>query len=331
MSAVSLWGRWTAELGLGVALPHSAALDPAEALRGMRGGGPLSKESWRLLSGATALSRTAALALAPDFEDTFGLKEVIKRAAEEAAADVQLNSTVLTNVFLPQTIWEGVQEDKAQFVDNHYIIYKDNFLTQEMYQLVQNEAERLWRSPELEPNCNLDGADRTGGYVLDVPMRGSSLYELFYGSEEFRRWVSRINGQQMFPSDFPLELREYPSGSTGMACHRDLLMYTNATLDLEFVYTIDNHGSCVSTYTNLRGETTEVHTKGNSLIMVRPNAAMHCVKPSTGGHRTILKFIYVGDYRKSSGFGSYTTNTCPEDNPNVQAVLARRSADAQEL
>eukprot|EP00415_Alexandrium_ostenfeldii_P000674 UN0674 len=155
-------------------------------------------------------------------------------------------------------------------------------------------------------------------------MGNSSLYKTFYGDEEFRRWVSRINGHHMFPSDFPVELREYPSGSSGMGCHSDLLMYANGTLDLEFVYTIGNLGTCTSTYTNRRGETTEVHTQANSLIMVRPNSAMHCVKPSEGGHRTILKFIYVGDYHKSSQFGMYTTNYCSKDNPNVLEVLARR-------
>merc|ERR1712232_1354194 len=110
-------------------------------------------------------------------------------------------------------------------------------------------------------------------------------------------------------------------------CHRDLLMFTNATLDLEFVYTIDNFGTCISDYTNRRGEKTEVHTEANSLIMVRPNAALHCVQPSKGGHRTILKFIYVGDYRKSSEFHHYTSNVCPKSNPNVRAVLEHRSKD----
>merc|ERR1712150_174852 len=121
------------------------------------------------------------------------------------------------------------------------------------YEEVKSEAARLWLSEDLEPNCNLNGRDRTGGYVLDSTMGNSSLYRLFYGDEEFRQWVSRVNGHQMFPSDFPVELREYPAGSSGMGCHRDLLMYTNVTLDLEFVYTIDNFGTCISTYTDRKG------------------------------------------------------------------------------
>jgi len=323
LDATSLLGRWTAELGLAVALPHSVS-DLSATLKRIQEASPLSSSSWRLLSSTPSLSRTAALAVAPDFEDSFGLRAVIERATQLATGDLASTSVPAVTSSLNKQTWANLEDDKAKFDDNHFIIYKENFLSPEKYSLVKNEAARLWSSNELEPNCNLDGRDRTGGYVLDTLLGNSSLYELFYGDDEFRRWVSRINGHQMFPSDFPVELREYPSGSSGMPCHRDLLMYTNATLDLEFVYTIDNVGTCISTFMNRRGETTEVHTGANSLIMVRPNAAYHCVKPSEHGHRTILKFIYVGDYRKSSEFGFYTTNECGEDNPNNQAVLARR-------
>jgi len=323
MGATSLLGRWTAELGLLVALPHTTP-DLAAVLKKVQAAPPLSSESWRLLSGSAALSRTAGLVIARDFEDSLGLRDIVERATNTATGELQSIGVPAVTGSLNKRVWKSLEQDKAEFDDNHFIIYKADFLSPEKYNQVKSEAARLWLSSDLEPNCNLDGVDRTGGYVLDTALLNSSLYRLFYGDEEFRRWVSRINGHQMFPSDFPVELREYPSGSSGMGCHRDLLMYTNATLDLEFVYTIDNLGTCISTFENRRGETTEVHTEANSLIMVRPNAAMHCVKPAEGGHRTILKFIYVGDYRKSSEFGFYTTNSCPQDNPNVRAVLARR-------
>lgn len=271
-------------------------------------------------------SRTTSLAISNDVEDSFGIREVITRALEIATDNLQrkdISPGTMQGV-LHDDVWRDLQKDKDLFIDNNYIIYKKNFLSPERYKHVQDEAKRLWQSPELEPNCNLDGADRIGGYVIDNSGHNSTLYQLFYASEEFRQWISQINGHMMFPSDFPVELREYPSGSKGMNCHRDLLLYTNATLDMEFVYTIDNFGTCISTYDNKKGETTEVHTEANSLIMVRPNAAMHCVKPATGGHRTILKFIYVGDYRKSSEFGYYTENECPKSNLNVRTVLERR-------
>jgi len=317
-------GRWTVELGMGIAFPHTTA-NLGEEIKRIQEAAPISEDAWRLLSGSAALSRTATLAVSDDFEDTFGIKGIIGRAAKLAVGDLRSDEPPdASNTTLGAKVWNSVSSDRTVFEENNFIIYKNDFLSPEVYSLVKEEAARLWQSPELEPNCNLDGKDRAGGYVLDTSMHSSSLYQHFYGNDEFRRWVSRINGHQMFPSDFPVELREYPQGSTGMGCHRDLLMYTNATLDLEFVYTIDNLGTCISTYEDKKDVVHEVHTQANSLIMVRPNAAMHCVKPSEGGRRTILKFIYVGDYRKSSEFGYYTENECGGDNPNVRILLARR-------
>jgi hypothetical protein len=323
LSPHALLGRWTAELGMHIAFTN--VKNVGKVMAEITKGGPLSTESWRLLSSTASLSRMASLASAKDFEDGFGLKPVIEHV--KSLATNALSETPQAQGFLNEEVWKSLEEDKAKFIDNDFIIYMPNFLAPDVYQKVLAESKHLWKSADIEPNCNLDGTNRIGGYVLDPTMRESSLYHLFYGNEEFRQWISRINGHMMFPSDFPIELREYPSGSKGMGCHRDLLMFTNATLDLEFVYTIDNFGTCISDYTNRRGEKTDVHTEANSLIMVRPNAALHCVKPSTGGHRTILKFIYVGDHRKSDQFHHYTANECPQSNPNVRNVLERRNKE----
>ena len=170
---------------------------------------------------------------------------------------------------LNQDLWAEatLAQDKQDFYDNHWFIYKDDFFSEETHGLILQEMRHLWGSEELHTNCNLDGRDRLGGYVLDPllllnpqenPQKPSrendhhhpkNLYELIYESEELREWVSKINGHQMFPSDFPIELRQYGAESQGMPCHRDLLMYKNATLDLEFVYTIDNFSKdCISSF-----------------------------------------------------------------------------------
>eukprot|EP00928_Gymnodinium_smaydae_P030623 TRINITY_DN22721_c0_g2_i1.p1 TRINITY_DN22721_c0_g2~~TRINITY_DN22721_c0_g2_i1.p1 ORF type:complete len:741 (-),score=126.77 TRINITY_DN22721_c0_g2_i1:56-2278(-) len=331
LSTTTLMHRWSAELGMAFAIAPQSVADFSEELKRVQNAPPLSSESWRLLSGSAMLTRTASQAAVADIEDTFGLREVLRRCRDLATASLQDSETQnLAKGHLDPSVWATLKEDQQAFDDNFNIIYKPHFLSQEVYERVMAERDILWKTDELEKNCNLDGTNRIGGYVLDSAMRNTSLYQLFYGSEEFRQWISRINGHLMFPSDFPVELREYPEGSRGMPCHRDLLMFTNATLDLEFVYTIDNFGTCISTYTDRKGKVHEVHTEANSLIMVRPNAALHCVKASTGGYRTILKFIYVGDYHKSNEFVHYIQNECGNSNPNVK-VLKKRRESAREL
>lgn len=128
----------------------------------------------------------------------------------------------------------------------------------------------------------------------------------------------------MWPSDFPIELREYGDRSAGMGCHPDLQMYAREDLDLEFVVTLDNDSECEVTFYDREQKKHMVKPKANSLFMVRPNSATHCVSATKGGSRTILKFIFVGDYTKGRQFAMYTVNECGDDNPNNQMLLARR-------
>lgn len=113
-----------------------------------------------------------------------------------------------------------------------------------------------------------------------------------------------------------------------MPCHADVLMYRNKTWDLEFVYTIDNGSECEVTFQDASGTWQSVTPTANSLFMLQPNGAVHCAKckPSkTKQYRTILKFIYVGDMRKSESFGHYIDNTCGASNPNVRELVHRRT------
>jgi hypothetical protein len=228
-------------------------------------------------------------------------------------------------------------DGRARYLRNNRMIYTKEFFSQEVYERIQQEAFRLWKSEALEPNCNLDGRDRIGGYVVFEPERiqagSDTLHRLFFHNEGFRQWVSAIVGGHALPADFPMELREYGTGSRGMPCHSDLLMYRNATWDFEFVFTIDNDSECKVSWQDVEGVWQEVVPEGNSLTMVQANAATHCVKCSprrTGDeHRTMLKWIYAGDLRKSRGFWSYTSNECGGSNPNVKEMMFRRTAEWQ--
>jgi hypothetical protein len=208
---------------------------------------------------------------------------------------------------------------------NNNVIYREDFFDNATWAAIVAESKRLWGSTDMEPNCNLDGVNRLGGYIIDNPDSESSLYRLIYGNEGFRRWVTAVNGKgEMWPSDFPIELREYGENSKGMGCHSDLKMYLKQPMDTEFAMTVDNDSGCTVTFIDKQGKKHEVHTKANSVMMVRAEAAVHCVSSTKGGVRSIIKFIYAGDYRKSRQFWEYTDNVCSKDNPNVQALLRRR-------
>jgi len=218
-----------------------------------------------------------------------------------------------------------VENMAEQFYDNFNIIYVEDFFDADTFMRIDAEVNRLWKSADdVDGNCNLDGRHRLGGYVLDWQSRSSSLYELIYGNEPFRQYISAVTREDMFPSDFPIEIREYGPQSSGMNCHADLQLYSNNTLDLEMVFTVDNDSDCVTSFTDRNGTEHKQLTKANSLIMVRPNSAVHCVSPTRGGHRTILKFIYVGDFRKHDEFLIYTDNSCPESQENRKRLQLRR-------
>eukprot|EP00930_Biecheleria_cincta_P071813 TRINITY_DN59272_c0_g1_i1.p1 TRINITY_DN59272_c0_g1~~TRINITY_DN59272_c0_g1_i1.p1 ORF type:complete len:745 (+),score=141.44 TRINITY_DN59272_c0_g1_i1:32-2266(+) len=220
----------------------------------------------------------------------------------------------------------GLSEQAATYKSNNYVIYRENFFDDETFAAIKAETQRLWRSNDLEVNCNLDGKNRLGGYILDHTRRDTSLYRLIYGNEPFRAWVSTVNGEgPMWPSDFPIELREYGRDSKGMQCHPDLQMYKIAKKDAEFAFTVDNDSRCNVTFFDASGKKHLVQTKANSMMMVRANAATHCVSTTEGGTRSILKFIYVGDYRKSNEFWYYTGNECGADNPNGMMIAQRRA------
>ncbi|CAE8662613.1 unnamed protein product, partial [Polarella glacialis] len=218
-------------------------------------------------------------------------------------------------------------EQNEVYKANDHVIYREDFFDVATFAAIKAETQRLWRSKDIEANCNLDGKNRLGGYILDLQRRDSSLYNLIYGNEPFRRWVSAVNGEgAMWPSDFPIELREYGRKSKGMGCHPDLQMYAVPRKDLEFAFTVDNDSRCNVTFWDAAGQQHLVQTKPNSMMMVRVNAATHCVSPTDGGTRSILKFIYVGDYRKSKDFWFYTENECDDTNPNRQELDERRAA-----
>lgn len=298
--------------------------------------GKLSKASLQLLDDAAQFSRhrNASAETRSKNSDGTGLLQNLKqwqhKAAEPPSTPAVQSVDILASSsghFVPgitKSHLDNIPKQSKQFKANHRILYTKNFFDEATFAAIQAEAKRLWKSEDIEANCNLNGNDRLGGYVLDHTSKNSSLYQLIYGNEDFRRWVSGINDEgPMFPSDFPIEIREYPEGSAGMACHPDLQMYAVPKKDLEFAFTVDNFSKCLVSFYEKDGTKHEVWSEPNSMFIVGVNSATHCVSATEGGHRTILKWIYVGDFRKAKAFDSYKGNTCAS-NPNGKMLKTRR-------
>jgi len=327
--------RWTLDRGLALMLP-GRPLGPLEELLHLRDL-KLEPASLQLLETLQNFSSERPWANS-DSEASSSAKEGLlsglarsQVAATKALAAVTQGSvatqtqSVFPGMNLSLLTPQALAEQRSKYVENDHVIYTQNFFDEQTWSAILKETKRLWMSEDLEANCNLDGVDRLGGYVLDHLAEDSSLYQLIYGNEHFRKWVSAVNGEgQMFPSDFPIEIREYGRRSRGMACHSDLQMYAFEKKDIEFAVTVDNDSQCNVSFWDAKGQRHEVQTTGNSVMMVRSNAARHCVSSTVGGSRTILKFIYVGDYRKSNDFWRYTGNYCSENAPNVKALRLRR-------
>jgi hypothetical protein len=225
---------------------------------------------------------------------------------------------------------ESILRDLSKkFVENYDILYVDNIFDEWTLNQMRTEVDRLWRSRDIEPNCNLNGVDRLGGYVhhsknVSFEEQKSSLYSLIFGNEPLRLWVSAIVGVPHFPSDFPIELREYGNNSRGMACHSDVQMYADVTRNLEMVVTVSNYGKCEVYWYDRENVRHSVWPAPNSITLVRPGSAVHCVSDTKGDYREILKFILVGDYHKHPNFYDYVDNACSKSNPNVSMLKKRR-------
>ncbi|KAF4738475.1 hypothetical protein FOZ62_023576 [Perkinsus olseni] len=241
-------------------------------------------------------------------------------------AQLKLASGRLSGIAPEHTSPEALERLHEDLLKNDYAVYTPDAYTAETFQEILSEAERLWRVGEnrtsgMEANCNLDGTHRMGGYVGYK----SELYRLIFRSN-FRLWASLVTkAGALWGADFPMELREYGRRSGGMPCHSDLQMYKTMELDWEVVVTVSNspESKCEFTWTAKNGEKRSVRTTANSVTLVRPNSAVHCVTSTAGGRREMLKMILTGDYSKDKGFWYYTGNQCGKKNNNRRLMRER--------
>jgi len=157
------------------------------------------------------------------------------------------------------------------------VYYIDNFLTNEEYNYIKNYTRSI---------KNL----KSEKFRLIKPILENKINNIFY-SEKYINKIKEIINEDIKKSDFPIEFRVYPTGSEGMECHKDTLLYEKP--QYEMVYTIENESDSYTNWYSYLGWNNIIYTKPNSLIIVKAQENIHCVSPINKGYRTILKLIYT--------------------------------------
>ena len=157
------------------------------------------------------------------------------------------------------------------------VYYIDNFLTNEEYNYIKNYTRSI---------KNL----KSEKFRLIKPILENKINNIFY-SEKYINKIKEIINEDIKKSDFPIEFRVYPTGSEGMKCHKDTLLYEKP--QYEMVYTIENESDSYTNWYSYLGWNNIIYTKPNSLIIVKAQENIHCVSPINKGYRTILKLIYT--------------------------------------
>tara|TARA_Y100000817_G_scaffold297838_1_gene274486 strand:- start:2643 stop:3260 length:618 start_codon:yes stop_codon:yes gene_type:complete len=122
------------------------------------------------------------------------------------------------------------------------------------------------------------------------PLENGISYDILY-SDKYLDKVKRVIPNEIFPSEFPIEHRYYPSESSGMQWHKDLLMYKEP--QYEGIFTIRNTSESVTEWIDKDNKIHSLWTEPNSLLIVKAQGSPHHVTPIVKGSREILKIIYT--------------------------------------
>ena len=160
---------------------------------------------------------------------------------------------------------------------NDDVYYIENFLSDEEYNYINNYFKNI---------NNL----KSEKFRLIKPIFDENIDNIFY-SEKYINKIKNVINENIKKSDFPIEFRIYPEGSSGMKCHKDTLLYDKP--QYEMVYTIENKSDSYTNRYSYFGWNNKIYTKPNSLIIVKAQGNIHCVSPVNKGFRKILKLIYL--------------------------------------
>ena len=157
------------------------------------------------------------------------------------------------------------------------VYYIENFLGDDEYNYIKNYTRSV---------KNL----KSENFRLVSPISDKNISDIFYSETNINKMKKLINND-IKKSNFPIEFRVYPEGSSGMKCHKDTQLYQEP--QYEMVYTIENESDSYTNWYSYLGWNNKLYTKPNSLIIVKAQENTHCVSPIKKGYRTILKLIYT--------------------------------------
>ena len=160
---------------------------------------------------------------------------------------------------------------------NDDVYYIEDFLSDEEYNYINNYFKNI---------NNL----KSEKFRLIKPIFDKNINNIFY-SEKYINKIKNVINENIKRSNFPIEFRIYPEGSSGMKCHKDTLLYDKP--QYEMVYTIENESDSYTNWYSYFGWNNKIYTKPNSLIIVKAQGNIHCVSPVNKGFRKILKLIYT--------------------------------------
>ena len=127
----------------------------------------------------------------------------------------------------------------------------------------------------------------------------------------FNRAFEHLHGYALANDHFPVEYRVYGEGSSGMAGHRDLVMFDKP--QTEMVYTTHNASDSEFFWIDRRGQEHRFAPQPNDVVLVKANGPVHGVTPLTEGTRGIVKFLGVA----------------PDSTPNLALTIQKSACPSE--
>jgi hypothetical protein len=171
---------------------------------------------------------------------------------------------------------------KNDIIYSDKIIYLENFLENYEYKQLLNNLE----------DDNRTFRDENFRLVLPLNINNNKyIYDTLYSQKYLDLIRKKTKNYNIIKSDFPIEYRIYPTGSSGMKWHSDTLLYDLP--QYEAIYTIHNHSDSLTKWIDEKGTEHSIWTKPNSMLIVKAKGLKHMVSPVNNGTRSILKLIYT--------------------------------------
>ena len=196
-------------------------------------------------------------------------------------------------LFASALAWAATAAGSSSF---HGAAYRENVLQPHEFKLLQIEANKVKTQMKREKNSI---ATKRLGLRLD---KRSHATRALLQSPRVQNMVADITRQKIQPLDYPIELRNYPIGSS-MNWHQDDLL--TQPPQLECIFTLENTSDSFTEWRHSDGTTESIWTLPNSLLIMLagPLGPIHRVTTVRRGERSILKFALVNEcVTKQEGF-----------------------------